>query len=126
MTTTKPDEIPNLVAGLVSVSAFLLQHKPSHPDYKAQADAMRNIKAAIATFDPVALATAADPLDRRAIYERHIGAGGTLRDVATDLGLGYSTVHYYANRYLRDLVELSRENGRRAASKRLIDRLHGE
>lgn len=119
-------EAPELAASLVVVSNFLLTHKPSHPDYPGQVKALREVKAAIAGFEPVSLAQAADPLDRRAIYERHIHAGGTLRDVARDLGLGYSTVNYYANRYLHDLVEISRANGRRASSRRLTERFNGE
>jgi hypothetical protein len=125
MSTTQASEVPHLVADLVSVSSFLLKHKPSHPEYRGHVQALKQVKAAIAAFDPVALVTAADPQDRRDIYQRHISAGGTLRDVANDLGLAYTTVHSYAKRYFPSLIEHSRTNSRRLASKRLSERLNG-
>ena len=126
MSPSPLNQLAALTQSLISLSAFLIHFKPTHPDYKNQIKQLRDVKQQIVAFDPMLIAEQGDPQQRRDIYQRHINAGGTLRDVADDLGLAYTTVHSYAKRYFPSLIEHSRTNSRRLASKRLSDRLRGE
>jgi hypothetical protein len=62
----------------------------------------------------------ADPMDRRPTYTRLLTEGKTVRAVALELGIAYTSAHAYAKLHFPELIEISRRNARKAASKRML------